>query len=517
MNTANYRTLQDLVLHAADRFPDTRFFLSEDAEFPHVTGVDLKHFCGAFGPWMEHFGPERFHVALLGRNCAAWLTCYFSVLSSGHVAVPLHADAAAEDLEYFLTKSDSDLLLYDRSCRNLALTLAGRIPDLQAVEMHDLLQELSGIREERFPRLSEESPAALYFTSGTTSLSRCVILSHRNLASHTNAAMDCLPLSPRDTGLSILPVSHTLETMTNIVGALHCGGTLYINDSMRNVKRNLRRYEPSVIVCVPLVLKTIQKEILRTAEKEGRLALMQKAMRINSSLQRVGLDLSRVLFREVYDVLGHNLRYFFCGGASLDRELILFYKALGVEVLQGYGITECSPIVSVNRPGDNRIGSIGRPMPCCEVKILDGEICVRGDSVFSGYYKDDLADWNAFRNGWFRTGDMGYMDRRGFLHYTGRKKNLIVLSNGENVSAEALEEKLCRIRGIEEAVVSEQNGKITAEIYADPSCLPDREAVWSEVTKLNRSLASFQRIGDIILRDRAFDKTVTQKIKRHAV
>lgn len=512
-----YRNLRDLVFHAAENFPSTEFFITDDPGFPHITGSELKTLCGKFGTWVEQQHRFGCHIALLGPNGASWLTAFFSVLSSGCVAVPLHLGSTEEDLDYYCDKADVDILLFDDSCRSQAEMIQEHNPEIYIYEIQVLLEQIRELDREIFPELLPDSPAAFYFTSGTTALSRCVILTHRNMASHTNAAMTVLPLSPEDTGLSILPVSHTFELMTNIVGALHCGGTLYINNSLRHLKKNLQKYQPTIIVCVPLVLQMMQKEILNTAKKEGKLELLQKGLHVSGFLQHLGIDISHSLFKDIYDVVGGKLRYFMCGGASLDKELILFYKNIGIEVIQGYGITECTPIVSANLPDANVIGSIGRPLPCCEVRIINGEICVRGDSVSPGYYKDGLLNLQAFKNGWFHTGDLGWIDQKGFLHYRGRQKNLIVLANGENVSAEALEEKLTRISGVEEAVVSEKSGKITAELFTDPAILPDRNACWKAVSHLNRRLPVHQQIGDIILRDHEFEKTVTQKIKRRKV
>ena len=512
-----YQNLRDLVFHAAENYPSTRFFITDDPGFPHITGAELKTVCGKFGAWMEQqYGIGR-HIALLGPNGASWLTAYFSVLSSGCVAVPLHLGSTEEDLDYYCDKADVDILLFDETCRSQAEMIHKHNPEIYIFEIHALLEQIRELDREFFPELLPDFPAALYFTSGTTALSRCVILTHRNMASHTNAAMTVLPLSPEDTGLSILPVSHTFELMTNIVGALHCGGTLYINNSLRHLKKNLQKYQPTIIVCVPLVLQMMQKEILNTAKKEGKLELLQRGLRVSGGLQHLGIDISHLMFKDIYDVVGGKLRYFMCGGASLDKKLIQFYKKLGIEVIQGYGITECTPIVSANLPDANVIGSIGRPLPCCEVRIINGEICVRGDSVSPGYYKDGILNLKAFQNGWFHTGDLGWIDRKGFIHYRGRQKNLIVLANGENVSAEALEEKLTRIDGIEEAVVSEKDGKITAELFTAPGILPDKEACWHVVSHLNRRLPVHQQIGDLILRDHEFEKTVTRKIKRRKV
>jgi long-chain acyl-CoA synthetase len=268
-------------------------------------------------------------------------------------------------------------------------------------------------------------------------------------------------------------------------------------------------------VAVPLILQTLHKEILNTAKKQGRLKQLQKAIRLSGSLQKVGLDMSGRLFGEVTALLGGRLHTIICGGAALDPELIRFFRALGIEVLQGYGITECSPVVSVNRPGNNLVGSVGQPLPCCEVKIDGREICVRGDSVSPGYYRDAQATSESFPDGWFHTGDLGRLDRKGNLFFEGRVKNLIILANGENVSPEELEEKLYQTEGILDAAVYEKDGRITAELFVDRALIPDVPAAWRIVSPINRSLASFKQIGEIVLRETEFEKTATRKIKRY--
>lgn len=508
-----YENLRDVVLRAARLFPSTKFFISGDKDCPYVTGAELKTCCGHFGELMQ--SEQGRHIAILGPNGAAWITAFFAVVCAGCTTVPLHLGCPDDELEYCLKKSDSTMLIYDKSCEASARALAERISGLEIIETHELLRRLHEPAEEYFPELAPDDMSALYFTSGTTSLSRCVILTHRNMGSHCTAAMSALPLSPDDAGLSILPPSHTFELMTNIVGALHCGGTLYINESIRTVKRNLAKYSPTILVVVPLVLQTLHKEILNTAKKQGKLEALQKGLKLSGFLQKLGIDISHRLFKDVYSVLGGKLRYFLCGGAALDRELIEFYKRLGITVIQGYGITECSPIVAANLPEANRFGSIGRTFPCCETRIIDGEICVRGDSVSPGYYKDDAANKEAFRDGWFHTGDLGRVDRDGYLYFTGRRKNLIILANGENVSPEEPEERLYQIDGVVDAVVYEKNQTITAEIYADKDIFPNVSALWTAVDNVNRSLAVYKRIGNVIMRDEPFEKTATQKIKRY--
>ena len=509
-----YSDMRALAAHVAACFPDTRFFLCTDEAMPFITGAELFDLCSHAAAVLDGSGAPR-HIAILGPSSAAWLAGYFAVLSAGRVIVPLHDGMQRQELADCLALSDCGLLLYDERRRETAEALSRAVPGLQILELHTFIQMLR--KEERafLPDLKPDAVAAMYFTSGTTGKARCVMLTHRNMGSQISAITEAIPLSENDAGLSLLPLSHTFEMMTYVAGALHCGGTLYLNESVRTVKKNLREKRPTILVCVPLILQSLHKEILSTARKQGRLEKLQRALRLNAALQRVGIDLSERLFGELRGLLGGRLKTVICGGAALDAELMGFFKALGIEVLQGYGITECSPVVSVNRPGKNVIGSVGRPLSCCDVKILGREICVRGESVSPGYYNDSEATAESFRDGWFHTGDLGRLDQKGNLYFEGRIKNLIILANGENVSPEELEEKLYHAEGILDAVVYEKGGKITAELFVDRALIPDLAAAWRIVSPVNRSLASYKQIADIVLRETEFEKTATRKIKRY--
>ena len=508
--------MRALAAHAAACFSDTRFFLCADEAVPFVTGAELFDFCKRAATVLDRLEAPR-HIAILGPSSAAWLAGFFAVLSAGRVIVPLHDGLQRQELADCLTLSDCGLLLYDERRREPAAALSHALPDLQILELHAFIQMLR--KEERafLPELKPDAVAAMYFTSGTTGKARCVMLTHRNMGSQISAIAEAIPLSESDVGLSLLPLSHTFEMMTYVAGALRCGGTLYLNESVRTVKKNLREKRPTILVAVPLILQTLHKEIVNIARKQGKLEKLRKALGLNAALQRVGLDMSERLFGELRGLLGGRLKTVICGGAALDAELMGFFKALGIEVLQGYGITECSPVVSVNRPGRNVLGSVGRPLSCCEVQILEREICVRGESVSPGYYKDPEATAERFRDGWFHTGDLGRMDRKGNLFFEGRIKNLIILANGENVSPEELEEKLYQAEGILDAVVYERNGKITAELFADRAQIPDVPAAWRIVSPINRTLASYKQITEIVLRETEFEKTATRKIKRYTL
>ena len=509
-----YTDMRYLAEHAARCFPDREFFLCTDEEMPYVRGSELYGFCKKAEAVLDAIPVGR-HIALLGPSSAAWLAAYFAVLSAGRVIVPLHDGMQQQELEDCLRLADCELLLYDERRSETAALLAQAVPGLMLLELHAFLEKLREETRESLPKLEPQAAAAMYFTSGTTGKPRCVMLTHRNMGAQISAITEVLSLSENDVGLSLLPLSHTFEMMTHVAGALHCGGTLYLNESVRTVKKTLREKRPTILVAVPLILQTLHKEILNTAKRQGRLEQLQKAVSLSGVLQKIGLDMSGRLFGEVTALLGGRLHTIICGGAALDPELIRFFRALGIEVLQGYGITECSPVVSVNRPGNNLVGSVGQPLPCCEVKIDGREICVRGDSVSPGYYGDAQATSESFRDGWFHTGDLGRLDRKGNLFFEGRVKNLIILANGENVSPEELEEKLYQTEGILDAAVYEKDGRITAELFVDRALIPDVPAAWRIVSPINRSLASFKQIGEIVLRETEFEKTATRKIKRY--
>ncbi len=510
-----YSDLRALVAHAAEFFPEKAFFLCTDGQMPSVTGAELYRLCIRASGVLERIGAPR-HIAVLGPGSAAWLASYFAVLSAGRVIVPLCDGTQIQELEDCVRLADCGMLLYDARRSDAAAALSRAVPSLQLLEIHAFIELLREETSERLPALEPDATAAMYFTSGTTGKPRCVMLTHRNMGSQISGVFDAIPLSERDAGLSLLPLSHTFEMMTYVAGALHCGGTLYLNESLRTIRKNLRETQPTILVTVPLILQALRKEIVRTAKKQNRLRALQGALRLSAALQRFGLDISARLFSEVRASLGGRLKTVICGGAALGAEPIRFFKALGIEVLQGYGITECSPVVSVNRPGRNVIGSVGRPLCCCEVGIIDREICVRGDSVSPGYFNDPEATKQSFRDGWFHTGDLGRLDREGNLFFEGRIKNLIILANGENVSPEELEEKLYQADGILDALVCERDGKIAAELYVDRALIPDLPAAWRIVRPINRVLPAYKQIGEIVLRETEFEKTATRKIKRYA-
>jgi len=377
---------------------------------------------------------------------------------------------------------------------------------------------------------------ALLFTSGTTGTSKGVMLSHRNLYTAANACCQCTRYDSKDSIVSVLPIHHTFELTTMHIAASNLGISTYINESIRYATRNFKEYKPTLLVLVPLFLETIHKKIWETIRKKGIEKKVRTAMKVSDGLLKAGIDMRSKFFSDITDVFGGRLKSIVVGGAPLDPQIVRDFYSFGITVLQGYGITECSPLVSVNIPGKVSFESVGQVVTDCEVKIEhmegcpedEGEILVRGGNVMLGYYENPEATAEVFtEDGWFRTGDIGRIDKKGYITITGRKKNVIIASNGKNVFPEELEERLAKIPEVKESVVIARTDKNTGDTIITALILPNTEVVGENychddvceimkegITKINKSLPSYKHINKFEIRTEEFEKTPSKKIKR---
>ena len=366
------------------------------------------------------------------------------------------------------------------------------------------------------------------------------MLSQHNLCSAINAACGSVYFFPDDVLLSVLPVHHTYELCCTLSG-MNYGMRVAINDSLRHVLRNVNRFKPTALVLVPLFVNTMEKKIWDELRKKKLDKLMRTLMKTSNSMRKVGIDMRRGLFSAVIKSFGGNLKKIICGGAALNQDIANTFRSLGIEVWEGYGITECSPLVAVDVYYAPKPGTVGKPVPCCTVKIdaTDsdeaghevGEILVKGDNVMLGYYGDEEETAKVFtEDGYFRTGDVGYLDEDGYLKITGRSKSVIVLENGKNVFPEEIEEYLEPLNMISECVVVGRKAEdsdtivLTAIIYPDRAKFEDGASdddilatLKAEIDKINRKLVSYKQIRKIELRDTEFEKTTTRKIRRNLV
>lgn len=501
MNKSSVKTLQDLVRLSAEEFGDKAYIKEKD-------GNDIVEtsFCQLFensrkvASFLKSVSTEKIQAAIIGLTCASYLTCYFGTANSGNIIVPLDAQLSPEDFADHINRADVTVLFFDKRFAALVDVFKKLCPQvthyvcLQDMEGDILtLSDILG-KYDMLPE-SEVSPsdcAAIVYTSGTTGKSKGVMLSHGNYIDNTMCQDN--ESSTEDVLLSVLPIHHVYCFTCDILLSLRYGATVCVNDSVMRIAQNLKTFEPTLMLLVPMIAETICKKIkaVHAAKPEIPEAMIARG------------------------VFGSRLRGIYSGGAYLAPELAAFYASIGVPIAQGYGMTETSPRIATGNLGDNATkGDVGRIVNGCEVKIVDGEIWAKSASVMMGYYKNPEATAEMLtEDGWIRTGDLGYVeDNRIFI--TGRKKNLIILSNGENVSPEELENKFAGIDWISEILVYAEDGQITAEIYPDKEFSGDVPALFKEkVAQINKTVSPAKAIRKLRIRDTEFDKTTSKKIRR---
>ncbi len=453
----------------------------------------------------QGFGDTK--IAVLGENSYLWILTYFAAVLSGNIIVPIDKELSTEDTMLLLQLCGAKALVYSSSYKDVAQA-AQAAGTTEAAFSMEVLPAILESQHDLTPAISDENAVcAIIYTSGTTGNPKGVMLTQKSLMIDTVAA--CQNVYIAGSSMLTLPLHHTFAFTTSVLAMLVYGVPICINKSLRAFQADMKAYQPQNMFLVPLYVETLYKEIWKAAREQKRERLLRTLIKISNVLRKCGLDLRRKLFRSMLEQFGGKLDLIICGGAFLEQRYIDGMEDIGVQVLNGYGITECSPVVAVNRNQWAKPGSIGLPLPCCEVQIQDGEICVKGDLVMAGYFQDKAATEEAIQDGWFHTGDVGHLDEDGFLFITGRNKNLIILSNGKNVSAEELESQILQITGVEEVIAYGEDGHITAEVFSETT-----DGIREEIAALNRKLPPYKRIQRVKFRETPFEKTTTRKIKR---
>ena len=483
----------------------------------------------AISNWINKLCLQEKHFAILGKTSYQWLISYLGIVSAGSVVVPIDKELSVEEIVKLINFSDAICLMFDNEHRDVAESVKKKLPQVEYLinfQKDDDFINLSNSLEKNY-KVQKKSiiqptqPALIMFTSGTMGKQKAVILTHQNITNNVALAGSMLYKSDDYTALSILPNNHSYELVTDVLSTVYFGATIALNESIKNFRKNMKKYKPSVLMVVPIVLSMMRNEILREAKNSGKEKKLEKGLKISNCLLKIGIDIRRRIFKDILDAFGGQLAIIICGGAFLPLEVYDFFTGIGIIVMEGYGITECSPLVTANTDKYVKRGSVGKVFnDFCEVKIVENEIYIKGKSVTPGYYKNDYESNECFENGWFKTGDLGYIDKNGFLYITGRKKNLIILSNGQNISPEELETLLVQQSSIKEVIVYADNNTITAEVLPDYDLLDgqDKATVEStlnaELKRINSALPMYKQIQKIRIRESAFEKTTTHKIKR---
>ena len=522
-----------------DAGKDIAFKYKENKNVREVTYEDFYEDVYALGTALANLGIEKTHVACIGENSYPWVNTFLSVLCSDSVFVGIDKELPVKDFVNIVNASDSTVLFYHAKSEEVILEHMEELGNiryfigLEREEDDGKFLSFNLLRENGRKLYKEgatcytsmqteyEKLKMLVYTSGTTGLAKGVMLSEKNLVSCVFWGLHVATIF--GTGLSLLPYHHTYEAVCGLLVGIHRHTTICINESLRAVAKNLTLYKPTYLYVVPAVASALHKNVLRTAQKQGKLGALLMLMKISNGLRKIGIDLRRKLFASVHEGLGGNLYEVVCGGAPVPVDTAYFFDSVGIILLNGYGITECSPLVSVNMYADNDYHTVGHRLPCVELKIHEpddegiGEICVKGDTVMLGYYKNPEQTAEVLKDGWFFTGDYGLINKKDQLVITGRKKNIIVLDNGKNIYPEEIEEYIYTLPYVKEVVVydSVDDGKVIlcAEIFPDNELLGDAD-VNADICKVLSELPSYKQIGKIIMREEEFVKNTSQKIKR---
>lgn len=544
--------IADILWQAEKECPDKIAYKHKNAkqEMKEVTFREFGQDVRALGSALADLGVDEEHIAIVAENSYNWIGVYLTVLMSRGVYLPVDKELPADDMFYVLQNGDASVVFYSKRFEDLMHEKRDLLPSVRYFIGFDRTEDEGEFLS--FARLMEKGRALLadgftgytdhmtssdpkalkllVYTSGTTGIAKGVMLSEENLVCevyHGLQVADILTV-----GLSVLPYHHTYEAVVGILVYLHRHAVTCINDSLAAILKNLKTYQPDFIYLVPAFLEMFYKKIRANMEEKGKWETFQKGAKISNLLLKFGIDVRRKLFAELHEVFGGKLRLMVVGAAPLRSEVISFFETVGITVCQGYGITECSPLVSVNR--NNKYAdpeTVGMPLPCLEVKIDSpaedgtGEILVKGKTVMMGYYKNPEATEKAMVDGWFRTGDLGKIDSRGYLSITGRCKNLIVLDNGKNVYPEELENYIMNIPYIAEVVVKGEKDEaektvLLAEMFLSKEKLKEMEAVpteaqiLSDIRALTQALPMYKQITKIRIRETEFEKTTTKKIRR---
>ena len=466
------------------------------------TYSQLKQDSESFSCALEALGERGSHIAVTGATSYPWLVTYFGTVNSGSVAVPLDVSLPAEDLCELIDRADATVLVADELRKDLMEIVKSRCPKLrylismqkeesdeETLSFRQLLREHEGV----FGYEPEpDSLCTIMFTSGTTGKSKGVMLTQRNLAE--NATCLDMKIPPRTVILSVLPIHHAYCLSMDILKGISLGSVICINDSLLRVVKNIKLFQPNMILMVPLMIETMAKKLEEVSGLPPKLVKWQ--------------------------VFGKQFHTICSGGAYLPPAMIDLFDRYGITILQGYGMTECSPVISTTVSWNIRKESVGQLLPNCEAKTVDKELWVRGSSVMMGYYKMPEETAQTLEDGWLKTGDLGYADEDGFVYLTGRKKNLIITKNGENVSPEELENKIGEHRLVQEILVREKDGVIEAEIYPDYDYIKKKRikdvsaALQQVIDEYNQGAPAYKKVYSLKVRETEFEKTTSRKIKR---
>lgn len=537
------------------------FYIKTDGQnYKGITYNEFKNDVDALGTVLLNLGLKDKFIAVMSENRYEWCVTYLATANGVGVIVPLDKDLPTAELENLLRRSNASAIVYSGKHHDQLLEISQNLPHIKYFINMDInehidnrflsLKALIAAGKELLNRgdveylnatIDENAMNFLIFTSGTTDLAKGVMLSHKNICTDIIAVVSALYIDSNDSILSILPMHHTYACTVDFLTFIYAGGCISFNEGLKHISKNLKETKPTILILVPLIIENMYQKIWAQASKDWKLKWKLKLGLIVSSFlyNCLKIDIRRKIFKQVIDSFGGRIRLIIAGAAAIEPNVIKGLRNMGVLTLQGYGLTEASPIVAVNRDDKCKDDSVGLPLPGVEVKLVDvnkegtGEIIVRGGNVMLGYYQNEEATKKVLRDGWLYTGDLGRIDSEGFIYITGRKKNVIVTKNGKNIFPEEVESYINKSPYIKESLVTgrdddEKNETVvTAQIVIDLENIkqklnnpnPSQEEIYklikSEIKQINKNMPLYKRIQDFTIRENEFAKTTTKKIKRY--
>ncbi len=554
--TEKIKNFRELINRTTEKYPENTAYKykiknGNETEYVSKTYSEFKKDIEALSTKLLEMGLKDKKIAVIGNNRYEWCVTYLAVTTGGMIIVPLDKALPENELKSLILRSKAEAIVCEPKYINTILSLENSnlkyIINMEnekndgVILYSDLISQgekllKDGNNEYEKVVIDENAPSILLFTSGTTNISKGVLLSQNNICSDITALAGYLKLYPTDTLLSFLPIHHTFECTITFLFGIYNGVTVAFCDGIKYIQKNMNEYQISVFVSVPLVLENIYKKIWKGIEEQGKKPLMKTMIATTKALRKVNIDIRRKVFKPIIDNFGGKLRIVLVGAAPLDKKIIKGLNDFGVDLIQGYGLTETSPVVSAETDKEKRPGSIGLPLPNLEVKIDNpneeniGEIVVKGPSVMLGYYENEEATKKCMKDGWFYTGDYGYLDKDGFLYISGRKNDVIVLKNGKNVYPQEIEILLNQLPIVEESLVFARNkssrdttlcAKIVyneenmKNLYGEKSEEEKKEIIWQQIKEINKTLPDVKHIKEITITTEPLAKTTTQKIKRY--
>ena len=554
-----FKDIKELIYNSAKIYANNIAFIVKHQEgknktYENITYKMLLGHINALGTKLYNMGLKNKRIAILGRNRYEWALGHLTTLLGGIVSIPLDKDLQIDELENSLIRSKADAIYFDekyiekieeiksRNTTNvkkyICMSKMAGYDDIYSLkeEGQKLLEE--GNKEYISAKIDENAMNILLFTSGTTSKSKAVMLSQKNIASNIYAMQRVEDIRSTDSNLAFLPMHHIFGS-TCLIMMLSCGVRTSFPDGLRYVAQNLKEYEVSVFVGVPLLVEAIYNKVVKEIDKQGKTKLIKNAIRVSNFLLKFHIDIRRKLFKQIIDQLGGKMRFVISGGAPLDPKIQKGFIDLGIDMVQGYGLTETSPVIAAENMYKSRTGSIGVPMENVTVEIVNkddngiGELRAKGPNVMLGYYENEEETKNVLKDGWFYTGDLGYIDKDGFIFITGRQKNMIVLKNGKKIFPEEIETLVNRIDLVEECMVfgmpdekDKNDVKLSVKVvynkdevkqkYGDISFEEIRDIIWDRIkNEVNTTVPRYKHIMNMILTDKELIKTTTKKVKRN--